>query len=167
MPCSMDIHKDVTWHAEESIPKKKCMLHAPVPLVKLLPGRTGAEIGHMRAQYACARHGMLHECRQQHPMSCKKECMHKHACCVHLCRRAGCCQAGLGAGTVSLALNMSVRGMACCMRIKNCMKNAACMPDSRHSDYRRSPPPLSENRRNRRFSESEAGSPGACHDVFK
>ena len=142
------------------------MLNAFVPVGRLLPGRTGAEIGPMRAQYACARHGMLHECRQQHPMSCKKECMHKHACYVHLCRRAGCCQAGLGAGTVSLALNMSVRGMACCMRIKNGMKNAACMPDSRHSDYRRSPPPLSENCRNRRFSESEAGSPGACHDVF-
>ena len=73
-------------------------------------------------------------------MSCKTECMHKHACCVHLCRRAGCGQAGLGAGMVSLALNMRARGMACCMRIKNGMKNAACMPNSRHGDYQRSPP---------------------------
>ena len=120
--------------------QKKCMLHASVPVGRLLPGRTGAEIGPMRAQYACVRHGMLHECRKQCCMSSKKECMHKHACCVHLCRRAGCCQAGLGAGTVSLALNMRARGMACCMRIKNGMKNAACMPNSRHGDYRRSPP---------------------------
>ena len=46
----------------------------------------------------------------------------------HLCRRAGCCQAGLGAGTVSLALNMRARGMACC--IENGMRKAAGMPNS-------------------------------------
>ena len=96
-------------------------------------------------------------------MSCKKECMHKHACCVHLCRRAGCCQAGLGAGTVSLALNMRARGMAYCMRIENGMRKAACMPNSRHGDYLRSPPSLSENRRNRRVSESEGKGGRACH----
>ena len=126
-------------HGSRRVHAKVCTLHAPVPPVRLLPGKTRAEIGPIQAQYACARHGMLHECRRQCYMSSKKECMHKHACCVHLCRRAGCCQAGLGAGTVSLALNMRARGMACCMCIENGMRKAACMPNSRHGDYRRSP----------------------------
>ena len=49
--------------------------------------------------------------------------------------------------------HMHARGMACCMHKASGMKNAACMPNSRHGDYRRSPPSLSENRRFRRFSE--------------
>ena len=40
--------------------KKECMLHAPVPLGKLLPGQVVAEIGPMRAPHARAQYGMLH-----------------------------------------------------------------------------------------------------------
>ena len=147
--------------------KKKCMLHAPVPLAKLLPGRTGAEIGPIRAQYARARHGMLHECRKQCCMSSKKECMHKHACCVHLCRRAGCCQAGLGAGTVSFALEIRARAMICCMSIAHVISNDACMPNSGNGNYRGVCASPSEDRRNLRFSKCKAQRSDACCDACR
>ena len=73
----------------------------------------------------------------------KSACISTHA--VHMCTctfRAGCCQAGLGPGTVSLALNMRVRGMACCMRIEIGIQNVACMPNSRHGSYQGSAPRL-------------------------
>ena len=152
-------------HGSRRVHAKVCTLHAPVPPVRLLPGKTRAEIGPIQAQYACARHGMLHECRQQHPMSCKKECMHKHACCVHLCRRAGCCQAGLGAGTVSFALEMRARGMICCMSITHGISNDACMPNSGNGNCRRVCASPYEDRRNRRFSKCKAQRSDALHDA--
>ena len=57
--------------------------------------------------------------------------------------------------------------MAFCKRIRNAMMKNAHMTRMRLSDCRGSPASLSENCRNRQFSESEAESPGACHDRSK
>ena len=152
---------------QQRVRAKVCTLHALVPPVRLLPGRTGAEIGPIRAQYARARHGMLHECRRQCYMSSKKKCMHKHACCVHLCRRAGCCQAGLGDGTVSFALEMRARGMICCMSITHVISNDACMPNSGNGNCRGVCASPSEDRRNLWFSKYKAQRSDACCDACR
>ena len=85
-----------------------------------------------------------------------------------LCRRAGRCQAGLGAETGrACAPHAPARGMAFCKRIRNAMMKNAHMTRMRLSDYRGSPASVSENFRNRQFSETEAESPGACNDGSK
>ena len=77
---------------------------------------------------------------------------------MHLCRRAGCCQAGLGTGTVSLALNMRARSMAFCMVITHDIKNDASMKACATETAGGSAPRFYENHQNRWFSESEAQS---------
>jgi hypothetical protein len=62
---------------------------------------------------------------------------------------------------------MSACGKACCMYIGNIMKHEIQMPNMHHGGFQGSPDSLPANRRNRRFSESEAQRPGACHDTFK
>ena len=65
------------------------------------------------------------------------------------------------------ALHMHERGMPCCMHIGHGMKNDACMIRMGHSNCRGLCAPLSKNHRNRRLSDSEAQSLGACHEARK
>ena len=59
-----------------------------------------------------------------------------------------------GGDRPSRALHVHARGMACCMHIGHAMNNDACMIKMPHGNYRRPQVSLSENRRNRRFLES-------------
>jgi hypothetical protein len=72
---------------------------------------------------------------------------------------------GSGRRPTPRTLHAHARGMPCCMHIGHGMKNDACMIRMRLGDCRGSPASFSENRQNRRFSESGAESPDACHDA--
>ena len=156
---------------QKRVHAKVCTLHASVPVGRLLPGQTGAEIGPMRAQYYMRARGMACCMNVSNNIPChekKSACISTHA--VHMCTctfRAGCCQAGLGDGTVSFALEMRARGMICCMSITHVISNDACMPNSGNGNCRGVCASPSEDRRNRRFSKCKAQRSDACCDACR